>query len=309
MKEITDLSNFISPKETVVTIGTFDGVHLGHRKIIKKLVELAEKEALLSTIFTFFPHPRAVIQQDNGLKLICTQQEKNQILASLGVNQLVVCPFDKTFSKMTAEEFVTEILVKRLKAKIVIVGYDHRFGCNREADITDMKRFGAIYGFQVEEISAQEINAVSVSSTKIRNALNQGDVKTAWDYLGNPFSITGKVIHGLKIGRTIGFPTANLYIGEDYKLIPKDGIYVIYSIINNKKVYGMMSIGTNPTIEGKGASIEAHFFDFQEDIYNKEIQVFFLQRLRDEQKFDSVDGLKIQLQQDALESRRFIDSL
>lgn len=309
MNEITDISNFTSPKGTVVTIGTFDGVHLGHQKIIKKLVETAKREDLLSTIFTFFPHPRMVVQHDDNLKLIHTLDEKKQVLSALGVNQLITHPFDKTFSKMTAEDFVSEFLVNRLKAKKVIIGYDHRFGRNRNADINDMKRFGQIYGFDVEEISAQEINEVSVSSTKIRNALSQGDVKTAWDYLGMPFSICGKVVHGLKIGRTIGFPTANILIEEDYKLIPKDGIYVVYSIINQQKTYGMMSIGNNPTIEGKEASIEVYFFDFKEDIYDKTLQIHFLTRLRDEAKFESLEALKLQLQDDEINSKNFIKSL
>ncbi len=309
MNEITDISSFTSPKKTVITIGTFDGVHLGHQKIIKKLVESAQKEDLLSTIFTFFPHPRTIVQHDESLKLIHTLAEKKRALASLGVHQLITHPFDKAFSKMSAEEFVSDFLVNRLKAKKVIIGYDHRFGRNRNADIDDMKRFGEMYGFDVEEISAQEINEVSVSSTKIRNALNLGDVKTAWDYLGTPFSICGKVVHGLKIGRTIGFPTANILIEEDYKLIPKNGIYVVYSIINHQKVYGMMSIGTNPTIEGKGASIEVYFFDFEEDIYDKELQIYFLIHLRDEEKFESLEALKLQLQKDEINSRKFIESL
>ncbi|MDO4229114.1 MAG: bifunctional riboflavin kinase/FAD synthetase [Capnocytophaga sp.] len=309
MNEITDITNFTSPKGTVITIGTFDGVHLGHQKIIKKLVESAKKNDLLSAIFTFFPHPRMVVQQDDSLKLIQTLNEKKQILQSLGIDLLITYPFDASFARMTAEEFVEELLVNRLKLKKVIIGYDHRFGRNRNADINDMKRFGQKYGFEVEEISVQEIDEVSVSSTKIRNALNNGDVQTAWKYLGSPFSITGKVIHGLKIGRTIGFPTANIQVDESYKLIPKDGIYVVYSNINNRKIYGMMSIGKNPTIEGKGRSIEAYFFDFQEDIYNKTLQIYFLTYLRNEQKFDSIDELKKQLQQDERASREFIKTL
>lgn len=306
MKEITDISNFTAEKGSVVTIGTFDGIHLGHQKIIKKLVENAKKQDLLATIFTFFPHPRMIIQKDDSLKLIHTLEEKKQMLESLGVDQLVICPFNESFSKMSAEKFVEELLVNRLKAKKVIIGYDHRFGKNRKADINDMKLFGKKFGFEVEEIPAQEINEVSVSSTKIRQALHEGDVKKAWEYLGTPFCIKGKVVHGLKIGRTIGFPTANIQVKESYKIIPKDGIYLVYSIFNEKKIYGMMSIGKNPTIEGKGATIEVYYFDFKQDIYENNVTIYFLEHLRDEQKFESVEKLKEQLQIDEITSRKLI---
>lgn len=306
MKEITDISNFTAEKGSVVTIGTFDGIHLGHQKIIKKLVENAKKQDLLATIFTFFPHPRMIIQKDDSLKLIHTLEEKKQMLESLGVDQLVICPFNESFSKMSAEKFVEELLVNRLKAKKVIIGYDHRFGKNRNADINDMKLFGKKFGFEVEEIPAQEINEVSVSSTKIRQALYEGDVKKAWEYLGTPFCIKGKVVHGLKIGRTIGFPTANIQVKESYKIIPKDGIYLVYSVFNKKRIYGMMSIGKNPTIEGKGATIEVYYFDFKQDIYESDVTIYFLEHLRDEQKFESVEKLKEQLQIDEITSRKLI---
>ncbi|MFK8274362.1 bifunctional riboflavin kinase/FAD synthetase [Capnocytophaga cynodegmi] len=306
MKEITDISNFTAEKGSVVTIGTFDGIHLGHQKIIKKLIENAKKQDLLATIFTFFPHPRTIIQKDDSLRLIHTLEEKKQMLESLGVDQLVICPFNESFSKMSAEKFVEELLVNRLKAKKVIIGYDHRFGKNRNADINDMKLFGKKFGFEVEEIPAQEINEVSVSSTKIRQALHEGDVKKAWEYLGTPFCIKGKVVHGLKIGRTIGFPTANIQVKESYKIIPKDGIYLVYSIFSKKKIYGMMSIGKNPTIEGKGATIEVYYFDFKQDIYENNVTIYFLEYLRDEQKFESVKKLKEQLQIDEITSRKLI---
>lgn len=309
MIEITDISQFSSHKGTVVTIGTFDGVHLGHQKIIKKLVEFAKKNDLLATIFTFFPHPRTVVQHDDDLKLIQTLSEKKNVLQSLGIDLLIVCPFNESFSKISAEEFVRELLVNRLNVKRVIIGYDHRFGYNRSANIDDMKRFGEKYNFEVEEIPAQEINDISVSSTKIRIALNQGNVETAWKYLGSPFSINGKVVHGLKIGRTIGFPTANIQIEETYKIIPKDGIYLVFSIFENKKVYGMMSIGKNPTIEGKGKTIEVHFFDFQKDIYGHFIQIYFLTYLRDEKKFESVSELQKQLKKDEIISKSIINKL
>lgn len=309
MNQITDISNFVSPQGTAITIGTFDGVHLGHQKIIKKVVETAKKNGLLSSVFTFFPHPRMVVQHDDSLKLIQTPNEKKQALQTLGVDLLITYPFDEHFSRMSAEDFVEKILVNKLKVKKIIIGYDHRFGRNRNADINDLREFGQKYNFEVEEIPVQEINDVSVSSTKIRLAINQGDVKTAWDYLGIPFSITGKVVHGMKIGRTIGYPTANIHIAEPYKLIPKDGIYVVYSLINGKQTYGMMSIGKNPTIEQKAPSIEVHFFDFQEDIYDSDLQIYFISHIRNEQKFDSIDQLKLQLQKDELTSKAVIKNL
>ncbi|WP_172917084.1 bifunctional riboflavin kinase/FAD synthetase [Capnocytophaga canis] len=309
MKEITDISKFKASKGSVITIGTFDGVHLGHQKIIRKLVEEANQRDWYSTIFTFFPHPRMVVQHCNDLKLIYTLEEKSQKLSTLGIDQLITHPFDEKFSQMSAREFVEEFLVKTLNMKKVVIGYDHRFGRNRTADIDDMRQFGVQYGFEVEEISAKEINEVSVSSTKIREALAQGDVKKAWDYLGSPFLITGQVVHGMKLGREIGFPTANIQVDFPYKLIPKDGIYIVYSIISGKKIYGMMSIGKNPTIPGKEPSMEVFFFDFDKDIYGETLQIYFLQYHRTEQKFDSIEALKAQLQQDEIISRKFISTL
>ena len=306
MREITDITTFTTQQPTVLTIGTFDGVHLGHQKIIERVVATARQEGLLATIFTFFPHPRMVVQHDKSLKLIHTLEEKKQLLQRLGVDLLVVQPFNEAFAQLTAEEFVSTILVQRLNVKKVIIGYDHRFGRNRTANINDMRLFGEKYGFAVEEISVQEVDEVSVSSTKIREALNKGDVTTAEHYLGTPYSLTGTVVHGLKLGRTLGYPTANIQVTEDYKLIPKDGVYVVYSYIGGQKVYGMMSIGKNPTIEGKGASIEVYFFDFNGDLYDQKLTIEFVQYLREEQKFDTIDLLKKQLQDDETTARKAI---
>ena len=212
MIEITDITTFTSQKPTVITIGTFDGVHLGHQKIIKRVVETAHKNGLLATVFTFFPHPRMIVQHDQQLKLIHTLAEKKQFLQSLGVDLLIVQPFDEAFANLSAEAFVSELLVKHLRAKKVIIGYDHHFGKNRTANIDNMRLFGEQYGFSVEEIPVQEVDEVSVSSTKIRQALNEGKVEIAEHYLGVPYSFIGKVVHGLKLGRTIGFPTANLQL-------------------------------------------------------------------------------------------------
>jgi len=306
VREITDITTFTTQQPTVLTIGTFDGVHLGHQKIIERVVTTARQEGLLATIFTFFPHPRMVVQHDKSLKLIHTLEEKKQLLQRLGVDLLVVQPFNEAFAQLTAEEFVSTILVQHLNVKKVIIGYDHRFGRNRTANINDMRLFGEKYGFAVEEISVQEVDEVSVSSTKIREALNKGDVTTAEHYLGTPYSLTGTVIHGLKLGRTLGYPTANIQVTEDYKLIPKDGVYAVYSYIGERKVYGMMSIGKNPTIEGKGASIEVYFFDFNGDLYDRELTIYFLKYLREERKFSSVALLKKQLQDDETTARKAI---
>ena len=306
MREITDITTFTTQQPTVLTIGTFDGVHLGHQKIIEKVVATARQEGLLATIFTFFPHPRMVVQHDKGLKLIHTLEEKKQLLQQLRVDLLVVQPFNEAFAQLSAEEFVSTILVEHLNVKKVIIGYDHRFGRNRTANIDDMRLFGKKYGFAVEEISVQEVDEVSVSSTKIREALNKGDVTTAEHYLGTPYSLTGRVVHGLKLGRTLGYPTANIQVTEDYKLIPKDGVYAVYSYIDGRKVYGMMSIGKNPTIEGKGASIEVYFFDFNGDLYDQKLTIEFVQYLREEQKFATIDLLKKQLQDDETAARKAI---
>ena len=306
MREITDITTFTTQQPTVLTIGTFDGVHLGHQKIIERVVATARQEGLLATIFTFFPHPRMVVQHDKSLKLIHTLEEKKQLLQRLGVDLLVVQPFNEAFAQLTAEEFVSTILVQHLNVKKVIIGYDHRFGRNRTANINDMRLFGEKYGFAVEEISVQEVDEVSVSSTKIREALNKGDVTTAEHYLGTPYSLTGTVVHGLQLGRTLGYPTANIQVTEDYKLIPKDGVYAVYSYIDARKVYGMMSIGKNPTIEGKGASIEVYFFDFNGDLYDRELTIYFVKYLREERKFSSVALLKKQLQDDETTARKAI---
>ena len=306
MREITDITTFTTQQPTVLTIGTFDGVHLGHQKIVERVVTTARQEGLLATVFTFFPHPRMVVQHDKGLKLIHTLEEKKQLLQQLGVDLLVVQPFNEAFAQLTAEEFVSTILVEHLNVKKVIIGYDHRFGRNRTANIDDMRLFGKKYGFAVEEISVQEVDEVSVSSTKIREALNKGDVTTAEHYLGTPYSLTGRVVHGLKLGRTLGYPTANIQVTEEYKLIPKDGVYAVYSYIDGRKVYGMMSIGKNPTIEGKGASIEVYFFDFNGNLYDQKLTIEFVQYLREEQKFATIDLLKKQLQDDETAARKAI---
>lgn len=295
--------------KTVVTIGTFDGVHIGHKKIIERLVNTAKKSNLKSVVLTFFPHPRMVLQKDANIKLLNTIDERSNILEQLGLDVLIIKKFTKEFSRLTAEEFVSEILIKQLHAKKIIIGYDHHFGRNRSANIDDLKVFGEQYDFDVEEISAQDINEVSVSSTKIRNALVEGDIKTANKYLGANFILSGKVIKGKGLGVTLGFPTANLHIKETYKLIPKQGVYIVKTTINNQVVFGMMNIGINPTIDSNNnQSIEIHLFNFKESIYKKHLAIELLERIRDEQKFDSVDVLKIQLEKDKETSLNYIET-
>lgn len=306
---LQNIETYNSSEPTIVTIGTFDGVHMGHQKIIKRLVDAGNNSGLKSVVLTFFPHPRMVLQKDTGIKLINTINERSQMLDSLGLDFLLIKEFTQEFSRLSAEDFVKDVLVKKLNAKKVIIGYDHRFGRNRNADIQDLKAFGEIYGFEVEEISAKDINDVAVSSTKIRTALNDGDIVKANAFLGYSFMLTGTVVKGKGLGKQLGFPTANVIIEEDYKLIPKYGSYIVNSLINNKLVYGMMNIGMNPTVQGETESIEVHFFNFDDTLYNKNIQINLLNRLRDEQKFESVDVLKNQLIIDKQTSLNYIKSL
>ncbi len=290
-----------------MTIGTFDGVHIGHRKILDKIINHANSTELKSAVLTFFPHPRMVLQKDADIKLLNTIEEKIEILEGLGLDILVIHPFTTNFSRLTATEFVRDILVNTMNIKKVIIGYDHRFGRNRTANITDLIAFGNTLDFTVDEIPAQEIEDVSVSSTKIRKALDDGDVETANSYLGYPYMLTGTVVKGKGIGKQLGYPTANLYIEEPYKLIPKNGAYTVKSTLNGQTVYGMMNIGFNPTVNGTEKSVEIHFFDFNADLYDKRIQIAILDRLRDEHKFESVEVLKAQLEKDKEHSLQFIN--
>jgi riboflavin kinase / FMN adenylyltransferase len=285
-------------KKTILTLGTFDGVHFGHKKILEKITQNTENGKYESLVLTFFPHPRIVLQEDSDIKMLNTIDEKIALLDQIGIQNLVIHPFDERFSRLTADEFVKNILVDQFHIHKIIIGHDHRFGRNRTANIDDLKAFGEEYNFEVEEISAQEIKEVSVSSTKIRNALNEGNVGLANEYLGYDYPLTGVISQGKKLGRTIGFPTANLKIAENFKLIPKNGVYIVKSIIDSKTVFGMMNIGFNPTVEGKFQTIEINYFDFNQDLYNQKITVSIVERIRDEEKFESIDHLKTQLAKD-----------
>lgn len=290
----------------MVTIGTFDGVHLGHKAILKRLVETAKKENLDSVVLTFFPHPRMVLQQNVDIKLINTIDERTELLQNTGLDHLVIHPFTHAFSRLTALEYVRDILVNSLKAKKIIIGYDHRFGRNRNADIMDLREFGKTYNFEVEEISAKEIDEVAVSSTKIRKSLNEGSVETANAYLGYNFMVSGKVVKGRAIGRTLSYPTANLKVAENYKLVPKNGVYIVKSIIDGEKLFGITSIGTNPTVGGTEKTIETHFLNINKDLYGKEITLEFLKYIRNEITFDSVEKLKQEIEKDEQFAKKFI---
>jgi len=306
LKIYHSLYDFKPEKKTVLTLGTFDGVHKGHQKIIKNLVKTAAEKKCESLILTFFPHPRMVLQEPSEIKLLNTMKEKSMLLESLGVNHLIIHPFDQGFSRLSAEEFVVEILLKQLGLQKIIIGYDHRFGRNRSADIHDLIQYGEEYNFEVEQISALEIDSISVSSTKIRTAIQEGNILKANEYLGYPYFLTGKVIKGKSIGRTLGFPTANISIEESYKLIPKNGVYVVETNLDSKRVYGMMNIGFNPTLEDNKHSIEIHFLNFSGDLYNQSLKISVLQRIRDEVKFDSLDKLQQQLEADKSFTLQFL---
>ena len=309
MEQLTTTAEFKSNTQSVITIGTFDGVHVGHRAIMQRLVAAAKEQGLVSAVLTFFPHPRMVLQKNSDIKLINTLSEKKQLLEDIGLDYFVVEPFTHEFSRLSALEYVRDVLVTQLKAKKIIIGYDHRFGRNRNADIQDLKKYGEQFGFEVEEISAQQLDEVSVSSTKIRKALAQGDIHTANTYLGYAFTIEGVVTKGKALGRTIGYPTANLHVPQTYKLIPKNGVYVVKALVNNTLTYGITSIGTNPTVGGTAKSIETFFLDTSTDLYGKELQLQFLQHIREEATFKDLESLKQAIQKDEAFARDYIQPL
>lgn len=298
METIHGIPDLEASIETVLTIGTFDGVHVGHGRILQKVVACAKKEGLKSVLFTFFPHPRLVLQKDATIKLLNTLEEKIKILETTGLDYLIVYPFTKEFSRLSAVDFVRDLLVNSLNAKRVIIGYDHRFGRNRDANIQDLRSFGRTFDFEVDEIPAQDIDEVTVSSTKIRKAISEGKIQTANTYLGYAYPLTGEIVKGKGLGRQLGYPTANLSLESADKLIPKNGVYVVQANLSKTTVYGVMNIGINPTVSGENKTIEIHFIDFSKDLYGEQIQVQLLSRIRDEHKFDSVDSLKEQIGKD-----------
>ena len=310
MKIFNSINSFTTKKKTIVTIGTFDGVHVGHKKILEKIIQNTNNSDYESLVLTFFPHPRTVLQTGTEMKQLNTIDEKSNLIEKAGIDNLVIHPFDKEFASLSAEEFVKKVLVDIFNIQKIVIGYDHRFGKNRTADINDLIAFGNQYNFEVEQISAEELNEVAVSSTKIRNALTDGNIELANSFLGYNYAITGMVVQGKQLGRTIGFPTANISINEDYKLIPNSGVYVVECKIENQSYFGMMNIGTNPTVENTNQKqkLEVNIFDFDQDVYGKSINISFLKRIRSEQKFDSLDALKAQIANDKVTSLLFIES-
>jgi riboflavin kinase/FMN adenylyltransferase len=309
MKIYTHIDQFKQIKNAVLTIGTFDGVHIGHQKIISRLKEVALQKGGETVILTFFPHPRMILHPDDlNIKLISTMDEKAERLENLGIDHLIITPFTRDFSNLNPQEYIRDVLVEKIGTTHIIIGYDHRFGKDRSGGLKELQNYATEFRYEVEEIPEQDIDDVAISSTKIRNALLNGDVKTAENFLGYPFHLSGKVIKGDQIGRKIGFPTANLFIEESYKLIPSDGIYAVSVDFKsgnskNRSAKGMAYIGHRPTINGMSRNIEVHIFDFADDIYGETIRINFLEYLRDDKKFNSLDELKEQLGRDEVKAR------
>ena len=299
MKIYHHIDEFVPVKNAVVTIGTFDGVHIGHRKIISRLKELATASDAETVILTFFPHPRMILHpEDENIKLITTIAEKAALMEQLGVDHLIITPFSRDFSNQSAEEYIRDVLVKKIGTKTIVIGYDHRFGKDRKGGLEDLLRLAPEYGFEVLEIPEQDINDVAISSTRIRTALLDGEIDIANECLGYPFFITGKVIRGDQLGRQLGYPTANLMLEEKYKLIPSDGIYAVRVNVEGKDYNGMAYIGHRPTVNGMTRNIEVNIFDFNQEIYNKQLRMEFLHFVREDIHFASLDELVVQLGKD-----------
>ena len=302
-----NIENSNSDTPAILTIGTFDGVHLGHKKIIEKLVESAKRRKLRSCILTFFPHPRNFLSKSNDLKMINTIKEKKEILNELGVDELIIQEFNNEFSNLSANEFIKHLL-KFCEIKEIIVGFNHKFGKDREAGIDQLKIYGKKYGFDVCEIDAFDINQINVSSTKIRNAIGEGQVDLCNQYLGYNFSIDGNVVEGKSRGKKIGFPTANIKVAENYKIIPKNGVYFVSCKIKNIQKFGMMNIGFNPTFDNKKLTIEVNIFDFNQDVYGENIKIEFIKFIRNEIKFQNIDELIKQIKIDRETCKSYMNS-
>lgn len=301
------ISDFKHVERPIVTTGTFDGVHFGHRKIIQRLNEIAQQQDGESVLLTFYPHPRMVLfPNDHQLQLLNTLDEKIDLLKKAGINHLIIHPFTKAFSRTTSMHFVRDIIVNQLRTHKLVIGYDHHFGRNREGTFDHLKEFAPVYGFEVEEIPAQLLDDVSVSSTKIRSALLNGQVDIAYQFLGYYYCLSGKVVRGNEIGRSIDFPTANLLIDDTTKLIPKKGVYAVEVCVENKSFHGMMNIGTKPTLGDNSQTIEVHIFDFDKIIYDDQISIFLVGRLRDEVPFSNLNQLKNQLEKDKIRARELL---
>jgi riboflavin kinase/FMN adenylyltransferase len=309
MRIYNNIDEFTAIKNAVVTIGTFDGVHIGHRKIIAGIKELADEINGETVILTFFPHPRMILHpEDESIKLITTITEKAQLMEQLGVDHLIITPFSRDFSNQTAEGYIRDVLVNKIGTKKIVIGYDHRFGKDRQGGLEDLLKLGPVYGFDVEEIPEQDIDEVAISSTRIRTALLKGQIDLANTFLGYPFFITGTVIRGDQLGRQIGYPTANIVVEEKYKLIPSDGIFAVTVLVASQRYKGMAYIGSRPTVNGLTHNIEVNIFDFDKEIYNQPIKMEFHHYVRGDVKFASLDELKVQLAQDKIDVTALLDS-
>jgi riboflavin kinase/FMN adenylyltransferase len=309
MKIYHGIDDFTRLDYAVVTSGTFDGVHVGHQKILQRLSEAAAKNSGETVVITFWPHPRLVLHpEDDTLKLLNTFEEKADLLKEQGINHLIRIPFTKEFSQLTSEEFIIKILVETIGTKKLIIGYDHRFGKNREGSFEQLKLNSPKYGFDVEEIPRQDIDHIGVSSTKIRHALEAGNLEIATHLIGREYSLTGTVIKGDKLGRLMGYPTANIEIDTKYKLIPFDGIYAVTVSHEHQRYQGMLYIGNRPTINGIKQNIEVNIFDFNKEIYGESITVYFHKRIRDDVKFSDLEELKVQLHKDKIDSLQALNT-
>jgi riboflavin kinase / FMN adenylyltransferase len=299
MKIYEGLQDFTRLKQAVVTSGTFDGVHVGHQKILKRLVDAARQCGGESVLITFWPHPRLVLHADSkDLKLLSTFEEKASLLEAFGLEHLVKIPFTEAFSRLSSSEFIQQVLVDGIGTKKLVIGYDHRFGRNREGSFEYLMANKAQWGFEVVEIPRQDIDHVGVSSTRIRKALSEGKVEEAASFLGRPYSFAGRVIEGDKIGRQLGFPTANVEIPESYKLIPSDGVYAVRVQHQQKQYDGMLNIGMRPTVGGLSHRLEVHIFGLGEDLYGHQLRLDLVGQIREELKFDSLEELRQQLLKD-----------
>lgn len=307
MKVYQNIEDFKGVENPIVTIGTFDGVHVGHQKIISRMKELAQKLNGETVLITFYPHPRLVIHPDSkNLKFINTQERKIKLIEKTGVDHLIVIKFTHEFSKLTSSNFIQKYLVEQIKTRKLIIGYDHHFGKNRLGDFKTLYDLGHQFGFDVEKIPAQDVENIAVSSTKIRKALETGKIQKANLLLGYEYSITGIVVEGQKIGRKIGFPTANIEQADEYKLITANGVYACRVEYEGKIFKGMGNVGVRPTVNNSDLTIEVNIFDFDKEIYDEEITIYFVDRIRDEVKFDNLDGLKEQLGKDEIEVRELL---
>jgi riboflavin kinase/FMN adenylyltransferase len=307
MKVYRSLQELPLIRNAIVTQGTFDGVHLAHQAILNRLKELAKIHQGETVVMTFEPHPRMVLfPEDHGLHLLQTLDEKIASLEQAGVDHLLVLPFTKEFSRLTSLQFIRDIIVNTIKTKVLVIGYNHRFGKNREGTFEHLKEYASLYGFEIEEIPRQDVEAESVSSTRIRKALELGEVHTAAKYLGRFYTLSGIVIEGKKFGRTIGFPTANIAVSHPFKLVPANGVYAVKVMVDDVLYGGMLNAGFRPTVDGTKHSIEVHIFDFSQSIYEKNITIMYVDKIRDEKRFSSPDELKKQLEKDKLQAKHLL---